>query len=480
MLKIKADKLFAGFFILLVGFALVITSINIPFIFLLVLAYFAYIVSYKTNIKGFGFIIFGLALLIRVICVLMIQTPAISDFKLIYDAAAGLSRGDLSFNSIPYFRDWAYQTGFVAYESMVISIFGLDNAQIALKILNSLFDSGSCLLIYMICRSFVRDKISRFISLLSVVALFPIMFVTVLSNQQIATFFFLLGLFAITDNVYLTKVNTFFRHFFAGIFLAIGNIMRPEGIIIVTSIFVIAAMRLIKPEHEKRTRIILETAIIIVIYLGVNLFASRIIINSGINNEGLKNNYPLWKFVVGLNSKTNGLYSEEDCNKFYRCDITKDERDELATRIIKERLKKSVAGYASLFAAKQQSLWGGDPVFWSYHHINRNDKLSILSYMIPADAVFDRILSLHHSQIVFLLFLSFMSGVSMIKKLYDKKLLLYYCILMIFTAAYLFIEVQPRYFYIMEFFLFITAAKGAERGMKFLRVLDKRHRHMLK
>lgn len=37
---------------------------------------------------------------------------------------------------------------------------------------------------------------------------------------------------------------------------------------------------------------------------------------TNLNKSGLANNFPLYKFVVGLNYKTNGSYSQEDVNEY--------------------------------------------------------------------------------------------------------------------------------------------------------------------
>lgn len=103
-----------------------------------------------------GFIIFIIlgTFLIRLIYICTVNTPLDSDFELLYEAAVLFSQGDYSFGQQVYFQEWAYQTGFVIYQGLVIKIFGQAGSILALKILNCIWNTGITLLIYLIARNF--------------------------------------------------------------------------------------------------------------------------------------------------------------------------------------------------------------------------------------------------------------------------------------------------------------------------------------
>lgn len=461
MLKDKFHGLILIIFILAFSMVAIITGVNVPFAIFFLYAALCYLISFRIKFKRFYILLFLFAFFIRLAYILWVNTPPESDFKLLFDAALDYARGDYSFNETYYFKDWAYQTGFVIYEGTVIKFVGAINAELVLKILNALFSSATCLLVYIILKSFVSESVSRFSALLCVGLLFPLTFVTVLSNQHISTFFLLLGLLLVTDKN--LKLHGIIRGLLAGLALALGNIMRPEGIVLIAALLLYFVLSFIKPGEEARRGIVTKALILFIIYFGVNFFASQIIIEKGINPEGLRNNNTLWKFVVGLNFDSKGSYSIKDYNHIYNQNLTVKKRNDLELSIIKERLQMGAKKSLSLFVNKQFMLWGGDPLIWSYRFLeNTKPSFKVLAIELPFDKVINLAWGYHNLQIFVILTLSIMGAIFKIKAPMNQQLIIYYLILLASVSVYLFTEVQPRYIYLQEFVLLITAAKGIE------------------
>ena len=58
-----------------------------------------------------------------------------------YDAACQLARGSREYLQTDYFYNWAYQTGFVAYEALVVRLFG--EGLLPLQVLNAVWMAGT-------------------------------------------------------------------------------------------------------------------------------------------------------------------------------------------------------------------------------------------------------------------------------------------------------------------------------------------------
>ena len=120
-------------------------------------------ISIKNNIKHFPILLFVLCFLIRIIAILFLNFPQVSDFKILLDASINFSHGDYSFQKISYFATWGYQTGFVVYQGLILKLF---SNPIILKILNGIYSSVLCVLIYIFSKKISSEKSARLSSLL--------------------------------------------------------------------------------------------------------------------------------------------------------------------------------------------------------------------------------------------------------------------------------------------------------------------------
>src|SRR5699024_5763231 len=115
----------------------------------------------------------------------------VQDFKTMYDAACQLARGSREYLQTDYFYNWAYQTGFVAYEALVVRLFG--EGLLPLQVLNAVWMAGTGCLVYGIARRFLPETGAMAASLLYALYPGPYFLAAVLTNQHIAVFFFYLG-----------------------------------------------------------------------------------------------------------------------------------------------------------------------------------------------------------------------------------------------------------------------------------------------
>ncbi|NMA67455.1 MAG: hypothetical protein GX957_14680, partial [Clostridiaceae bacterium] len=464
MITTKLLRLLLCFFIGSFTVISIIVGLNVPFIIFLLYMMVCYLAV--IYLKGypkvlFVFSVFLLAFCLRIAFVLLIKTPPESDYGVMYEAALSFSKRDYSFNKLVYFKDWAYQTGFVIYQGMIARLFGIKNALLAIKIVNAFFSSISCILIYFILVRFVKEEIAGVCALLSAGLIFPATFVTVLSNQHVSAFFVLLGIFFITSK----SKKTYSCSILGGVALGISNILRPETIVVLCAVFLVSFIRFVKVKKERKY-VFLETVLIVIVYIIVNNIASMMIIKTGVNPEGLKNNNVLWKFVEGLNHESKGGYSKKDADLIYDgIPLTDEQKMEVQIKLIKERLGAGPKKLASLFLNKQYTLWAGDPTIWTFKpFIDTNKSVKILGNDLSYDEISLYVYEYHKLQMFILILLSIWGAVYQIRKPHKSHFdfMLYYIMLLSIAGIYLFIEVQARYVYLPEVLLIITSAKGIE------------------
>jgi len=181
-----------------------ILFISIPF-YLMLLTFLSIIfICLKFKLQKFPIFLFIVSLVIRIIFNIIIKTPPVSDFDVLLNASRSLLGGDTSFNNSTYFNLWAYQIGFVTYQTLLLKIC---NSVFFLKIVNCIISSSICVLIYLISKEFVKEKSAQIVSIIYSFLVFTISYTSVLSNQHISTFLIYLSLYIlIAKKLKLEKV----------------------------------------------------------------------------------------------------------------------------------------------------------------------------------------------------------------------------------------------------------------------------------
>lgn len=409
----------------------------------------------KKPIPRFTVWLFIGGLLLRLAFVLVLHPPLESDFQMLYEAAQSLNAGDLSFLDTVYFSLWAYQSVFVAWEAMFLSIW---NNPLCLELVNAVLSAAIVCLTYRIAREHVRESSAQAAAILLTAFPFALSLHTVLSNQIPSAFFLLLGLWllACKDCARLG----FWRFPLAGLALQLGNLLRSEGLILLVAVLAFAVFEAFAhPEAIKRLALGILT--LLVVYFGTNAAAGAVVRATGLNPYGVQNGNPGWKFVTGLNFNTSGGYSQDDWALIYP---TLDENhqitpatEQVQNGLIRERLSSSPDKLARHIVNKIRFLWCSDSLGWAFGHTQKDPTWS-RETVYTVMQQFDR----------GLFFLAVGLGAFGLwgKKRWQKRpmtaYLPYFAVFAAFCALLL-IEVQPRYAYLPQLFIFLTAAFGIDR-----------------
>ena len=433
----KFEKVWIYIFLVLFALVPIISidkSIFFSILFFLLILFFIK----KIKIKKFPLFLFLVSLFARIVICLTIDTQPVSDFAVLLNAARSINLGDYTFNNSVYFGTWAYQIGFTFFQSLLLKI--VDNILI-IKIFDCFITAGICLLIYYISREFMREKIARIVSIIYSFMIFPLTYVTVITNQHLSSFLIYLAIFIlITDKL---KIKETYKYIIVGILISFGNIIRPEGIITIMAI-IIYLLVTIKKDTIKN--VIKNIIALLFSYYIIFFVCSSLFILSGIGPNGLKNNAPYWKFVLGFNHETAGGYCEADTyvigNKEYAYDL------------IKKRISVNPVKTGILFVKKINNFWNKSTLDWTFSDYYKNNNTKIIISK----------LNNYNEKCVFIMYILMIIGIFnyIKKKNWNKKIILLINQVFITFGVYLLIEIQPRYAYFIQISTVILMGFGIE------------------
>lgn len=401
-------------------------------------------------LKKHKFIIFLFlfSFILRLLIVITINTPVISDFKTMLDASLELVNNTSNYKSMPYFITWGYQMGHVVYQAFLLSII---NNLLFLKIMNALITSLTIVMIYIISKKLSNEKAAKITSIIYSIFLFPLLLNTVLTNQLLPMLLILVAI-----NLWITYIpKKIFIAFPTGLLLAFSNILRSETIVIITGILVYSLFSMLEKKDIKK--LILSLLILLATYSGVMKLTSYTLQKSNISPSGLENKNTAWKFLTGLNIETNGMYSAKDA-EVYAYDEQKTKKE------LTKRIKEDYKNYPLLFLKKIKIVGLNSDLSWSVGHLNQQTT-KILTY-------------LNQLFIYFFFIMALLSLIPLLKKKYKKAQVLITLITIIYFGVYLLIEVMPRYAYSIQifeailtsitlgYFLEIIFNKGREKNAK--------------
>lgn len=451
------EKTFLAAFLLLFGALALFLLVGNGWFFAIAVGCGVWCILGKVPQKWFPLALFLLSFATRLGAALLIHTPMKSDFLGLYDASVMLKNGDISFREGPYFQLWGYQSGFVAWQALLLNIW---ENPLMIKLVNCLMAAGINLMVYRIACEAAEERAARAAAVLYLIFLFPTTLVSVLTNQHASAFFLCLGLYLIVGSRF--ERLRLWRYPLAGLSLALGNCLRPEALIPLVAIAAYGIYRMIRDRGGLR-RWIIRLALIFGVYFLVCTVASGAVKASGLNDHGLANNNPLWKFVTGLNLKTGGMYSAEDWMKIApyigERGIT-EEGKELERELIRERLQAPPDQLFKLFVDKLCIFWGDDALQWSLGHWEEKDEpVKIGPWQWTRTELYQKLRAF--DRCVFYLILAFaLAGVWKLCKGRDPEGLLAAFAAFAACCCFLIIEIQPRYAYLPQIFLCITAAAG--------------------
>lgn len=446
-------KLFIYLSLLIFSFIFLLYLCTNNFIFLIVALGIGLFLC-RINFKRFWLVLFLISFVIRFIFILVADFPQVYDFATLLDASHMFSRGDYSFSSWFHFHTWGYQTAFVIYQGFLLKLFG---SEFLLKVLNIVYSSLLVLFIYFFGRKISSECAARMVSFLYMIFPFPLFLNSVLCNHHLSCLLMYLGIFFL-----IKKDKKFSDYIIGGVLVSFGNIIRPEGIIVVLSFLVYT---LFVFDKNKFFNTIIRVCAFLIVYFSIGLCANFLVIKSGVNDSGLKNHDPLWKFILGFNHDTCGYYTDDDAK--YQVD-----RDtEIA--IIKERALTDLGKTGKLMLCKIDRFWlssGLDMESGSF----TDKKFNVLGLDVPFSTLEGIAIDVN-SYIYLSVFFMFFVGLFVNRKeiSHESLFLLIMCVITFFV--FLFIEIQPRYAYFIHISLFILSSLGFDfvfdklRGVKFLK-----------
>ena len=427
-------------FILIVLSFLILNNLLLGILALII----SYLIAKDKKINNFTLFIILSSLFIRILTILLMNIPQVTDYYLINEAAMKFANNDLSFVNDSYFSAWPYQLGFTLYEGLIYKI--LPNIWV-LKTLNIIYSTLTVLLIYKISKKFTSERASRMVSLLYMILPLPLLLNVTLNNHILS------GLLILDAITFIIKKKTKTSDYIiASILIAIANILRPESIIIVFSILIFLLIKTKKKTLKTNTKYYL---IFIIIYLLINIGTSKILIITNFNEKGLTNTNPTWKFVLGANHETCGHYSYED-------EVNILGNKELQLETIKQRISDPIKNL-ELATCKINSYWTLSD--FDVKSDSYNDK-KILN--IDFNTIKKQVISFN-SVIYLTTLLMAIIGIIKNKKEIIKNNSYLFVILMIVTFfVYLLIEIQARYTYFNIISVFIMSAYGYDYIFKLI------------
>lgn len=378
-----------------------------------------------------------------------------SDFSLMYSAAKSLVAGDLSFNTGTYFILWSYQLPFVTLEALLLRIW---NDPLCIQIFNCLCTAGSVCLVYRLIQGRVSDAAAR-TSAVSLM-LFPTISAmsSLLTNQCSGAFFLILGVWLVCSED--VKKLGFARYPLAGLAIQAGNLLRPEGVIVLVALLAYGVFFVLcHPSAMKRTA--LASAVLAVAYLLAGSAADQTVIQTGLSPYGVGNQLPQWKFVCGTNFETNGGYAADDfaalSNTLGEDSLPTEQTDALVREILSERLARPLEDWMEFLRNKQKRFWCKPGTEWAFADLAEHSP-EFQKEVRPVVEEFDR-------ELFWIAVMLSVAGLLLKKK--EPAQFVPYFVFFASFAAFLLIEVQPRYAYLPDFFLIAAGAWGITRIEQF-------------
>lgn len=461
----RLEKIFDIYMIMFFGLVLIINiyfvnvaKVNILYIIPATIVFgILYFITVKIKTKYFEWLLFLFALFNKLLMIFIIKTPPISDFSVMLNASKLASVGNYSFKSSKYFEMWEYQSGFVMYQAFLIKLFG-DNIMI-LKAINCLCIAFTTLLVYKIGKILFGEYAGKIAGLIHSIYIPLFLFAPVLTNQHIATVFYYLALYFIVKK---EENKPYRKWIISGVCLALGNVLRPIGIVFIMAICVFYLFSIFIYDDKKTAvyRSIKKLGFCLATYFVVFYSICSILIVTNVTDTGLKNNNPNWKFVLGLNEKTSGRYSFEDAQIVYNGG-PEDEMIQREKEIIRERLKMPPRRICKLLFNKVRYMWGDYEagVFTFPHLLNKG----IIRWGHSFDYIFKQIQEFEKMLYIIIICLVLYGLIYYFKeKDQNSYVKLLYYIITIYTGIHLIIEISFRYKYAMMGVIFILAGKGGQ------------------
>ena len=346
-------------------------------------------------------LLFGISLALKLLVIFTIAPAEYSDFQTFRAGAALTAQGDVSFiERLPYYKIWAYQFGIEFLIAPIFRLFGRWDPVFSL-VVNGVFAALCTPLIYLIGEEIFETKeasisasiglkkrlssltstppriASTFAALLFTVLPITVDLSAVFTNQQLSLIFLLFAVW-----IFLKRPD-WLGGLLAGTALGIANVARADAIVYLAA-FVVGVILLCRSK-----KIFLGLACVIGMYFIA--FRAMEWLASPLQPYGLGNNFPLYKFAVGLDESSQGRYSAQMQkllfdNEAYIADPVL--RDSETMALIKEELAIGPARLFRLFSIKTTIQWAG----WQHnyeilHDLSGQESVAIFGRLVAGSSL---------------------------------------------------------------------------------------------
>lgn len=410
----------------------------------------------KADERLFPRLLVPVSLLFYVAIVLVVNNAQVSDFESQIDSARAFMAGDWqAYHSTPLgpslYENWPDQIGYSLVEVLLLSVC---DSVTFLKCFQAACMSCILLLVFLLARELAGFRIAAFLSIaLSVFPFFAFM-VGSTTNQILSALLCLVAVYGFcVARTRLSRPAACAGAYLAcGVVVAIARFVRPDAVLVAAALAIVA---LCLPARGRPRNSLIDRgarmAMVLGSYLLVGVLISTSLALSGIMSPAATGDRVTCnKLLMGTDIRTSGGWSKDYIsNNEQRAVDEGVSYQRAAIETVAERLT-SPSYAAALEIRKIQRLWWGDPFTFCLREVDQN----IVSWLKSVDKSF-----------VFLLILANILALWRgLKKggggsLSDLRLFLYLLVAAT-IAAYLFIEVQPRYPYFAYIAMFVLAADG--------------------
>ncbi len=243
-----------------------------------------------------------------------------NDFKNTYDVALGIAgsynaeiRSLMRNEYAIYYTTWAAHLPFVLFEALILRIFG--EGIYSVQVVFNIFGAMSCVIAAAIAKNIYGRRAGIITGI--AMSLFPLslMYAPVLTNQHIATFFFLLAVYFISAAPLGKRLANVAA---ASASAALSQLFRPEMIVFiiaVTAYFFYEYIPGIKIKKDVGTRwrkFIAQVMMLLGVYTVILFAVNTMLLQSGLIRDNITQTNIKYKIAVGLNAQSKGLWNEGD------------------------------------------------------------------------------------------------------------------------------------------------------------------------
>ncbi|MDD6771684.1 glycosyltransferase family 39 protein [Inconstantimicrobium porci] len=381
-----------------------------------------------------------------------------SDFKVMYDIAGDMIKGDFSgMKGLGYIARFPHLTFTVKYMLFIKFLAPYHNILI-MKMINISFSTVTVFIVYLIADILFENK-KKSMAALIIASLFPtfITYTAVFCGENIAMIFYVLSIYLFLKSWY-SKRNKIILLFVSGVCLAVGNLFRMVALVMLTIYCIYILV------YSKKSIIYRLSSIIAIImpYLLIIIIISSSLQKCRVTER------PLWSgsepkitnILKGTNFESLGMWNERDAqfvekNLGNYTKLIVQCRNKIRHRII-DQPKLKVMFFYMIKLCSQWCVGDFGGCLWTQKDVCEGN--IILKISMIGTPIF---------QLMFIIMLvSILCG---IKKESSNKIYLLYLIFLGYVVLYLITENQSRYGYIVSWIFVLLAASGIESTLNILK-----------